>query len=231
MKISVVIPAYNEENYIESCMHHLQMQTVTPYEIIVVDNNSTDKTAEMARKFGAKVIEEKQQGISYARDAGFNAATGDVFLRTDADTWVPKDWVERMQIHFEDHRVMRVSGGAVFYKAWLDPLFRFFVFWVNDPFGYKAMFGPNLAIRREAWEKIKDKVCHDDVALHEDLDMAIHLGKNGKYIRDCSLKVTTSHRRVSRPKSLFWEYHLKWRHTVFMKKHLKLSEFALFRFL
>lgn len=225
MKVSVIIPAFNEEEYLAKTLESIKSQTVSPDEVIIVDNNSTDRTAEIAQSFGFKVIREKEQGLTHARNAGFNAATGDVFLRTDSDTIVPHNWVETMKKHFEDENVGRVSGSAVFYKESLDPLFRFLVFWVNEPFGYKALFGPNFAIRRDVWEKVKDEVHLNDDRFHEDLDLAIHSGCYGKYIRDYSLKVITSSRRAKNPRSFIIHYHIKWLNTVFLKSHRKLSPF------
>ncbi len=73
--ISVVIPAYNEENYIEACLKSLRNQkTNVPYEIVVCDNNSTDRTVEIAKKYADKVVYERRQGIGYARNKGVSAS-------------------------------------------------------------------------------------------------------------------------------------------------------------
>ena len=64
--ISVVIPAFNEEKYLPACLEALKKQTFKNYELIVVDNNSTDKTAQIAKKFGARVVKEKKQGRNMA---------------------------------------------------------------------------------------------------------------------------------------------------------------------
>ncbi len=229
MKVSVIVPAYNEEKYLGKCLEALKNQTLTPDEIIVVDNNSTDRTSEIAKEARVRVITEKSQGLTYARNSGFNHAIGDVLLRTDSDTQVPKDWVERMSKHFEDPEVGRVTGGAVFYKKWLWPVTNFLIFWVNEPFGYKALFGPNFALRREVWEKVRDEVHIHDERFHEDLDIAIHTGRYGKYVRDLSIEVKTSSRRANHPGSLIIHYHIKWRNTVFLKAHRKLSKNPLMR--
>lgn len=86
--VSVVIPAYNEERYLAACLTSLQKQTLKNFETIVVDNNSTDKTAEIARRFGAKVVKELKQGIIPARERGFREAKAEIIARTDADTIV-----------------------------------------------------------------------------------------------------------------------------------------------
>jgi glycosyltransferase involved in cell wall biosynthesis len=231
MKVSVVIPAYNEEHNIGACLDSIHNQTQKAFEVIVVDNNSTDNTAIVAKEHGAKVVFEAKRGIIPARDRGFNEATGDVIVRTDADTIVPRNWISKISHHFEDKTVDRLAGGSVFYRPWMWPIFNMFVFWDNDLFGYKALFGPNFAIRKSAWDKVKNELCHDNVKFHEDLDLAIHLSNYGRYARDYSIKVDTSTRRVAHISSFFIDYPLKWVRTVFLKKHRRLSSNPLFKHL
>lgn len=92
MHLSVIIPAYNEERLITHCLNSVSESLSAntrpgfTHEIIVVDNNSSDKTAELARQFGAHVIFEPINQISRARNAGAAAAKGDWFLFVDADS-------------------------------------------------------------------------------------------------------------------------------------------------
>jgi len=92
-RVSVVIPAYNEEKNISKIVKDF----FKPYvdEIIVVDNNSTDKTAALARKAGAKVILEKKQGYGFAIRRGLKEAKGDVIIITESDqTFQGKDMMK-----------------------------------------------------------------------------------------------------------------------------------------
>ena len=114
MNISVVIPTFNEEKLLSKCLESLQKQTVKPFEIIVVDNNSTDTTAAIAKKMGVKVISEKNQGISFARNAGFNAAKGDIIARLDADTTALPNWIERIKKDIETDGKDAVFGPAYY---------------------------------------------------------------------------------------------------------------------
>lgn len=98
-------------------------------------------------------------------------------------------------------------------------------------FGFKALFGPNFAIRRTVWNEVTKELCHDSASIHEDLDLAIHVGRFGAYQRDLSIKVETSTRRVGHVSSFFIDYPLKWAQTVFLKKHRKLSSNLLFKHL
>ena len=84
-QISIIIPAYNEERFIADAILSVKQQTPEPLETIVVANSCTDRTAEIARDYGAKVIETPVQGISYAKNLGAREARGDVLAFMDAD--------------------------------------------------------------------------------------------------------------------------------------------------
>ncbi len=87
--ISFIVPAHNEENELPPSLRALRAaadETGEPYELIVVDDASTDRTAEIAREFGAQVISVEARQIAAARNAGARAARGDVFFFVDADT-------------------------------------------------------------------------------------------------------------------------------------------------
>ncbi|MBC7262827.1 MAG: glycosyltransferase family 2 protein [Chloroflexi bacterium] len=88
--VSVVLPCYNEEEGVRAVLS--DMPSVVD-EVIVVDNNSTDRTAEVARSLGARVIEEKRQGYGAAYKAGFRAATGDIIVTMDGDGTYPRNFI------------------------------------------------------------------------------------------------------------------------------------------
>ncbi len=89
--VSVVIPAYNSEEFIGEAIRSALAQTLPVSEIIVVDDGSTDQTAEVAAKLGASVIRQEHGGISAARNAGIRAAKYDWIAFLDADDiWEPK---------------------------------------------------------------------------------------------------------------------------------------------
>ncbi|HEY7293423.1 MAG TPA: glycosyltransferase family A protein, partial [Dehalococcoidia bacterium] len=117
--VSVVIPAYNEELWLERCVGALQRQkTDVPYEIIVVDNNSTDNTAAIARRLPVRYVFEPRQGLTFARQAGQEAARGEIVAHTDADSEAPPDWIERIAREFRrDAGTAVVSGPMCFPKA------------------------------------------------------------------------------------------------------------------
>src|SRR3990167_8238578 len=117
MKISVVIPVHNEENYIAACIKNLLNQTRLPDEIIVVNNNSTDKTVQIVKQFEqVKLIHEKKQGITPARNAGYSAASGDIIARTDADSQPPRGWIRRIEQTFTKEPIDALTGPLRYYE-------------------------------------------------------------------------------------------------------------------
>lgn len=100
MKVSVVIPAYNEEKFIKKALKSVTNQLVDADEIIVVNNNSSDKTVEITRSFSVRIIDEKKQGMISARNTGFDNAKYDIIARIDADVQVPPDWIQRIKRNF-----------------------------------------------------------------------------------------------------------------------------------
>ena len=98
--ISVVICTYNRAAIFKNALQSVCAQTIDPssYEVIVVDNNSTDQTAEIAQSFCQQFphvhyIKEKQQGLSYARNTGWQKAKGAYIAYIDDDCEVPETWL------------------------------------------------------------------------------------------------------------------------------------------
>ncbi|MEK6556899.1 MAG: glycosyltransferase [Candidatus Margulisiibacteriota bacterium] len=96
MKLSIIVPAYNEEKNIAKTLQGLKKQTYPNIELIVVDNNSKDKTSQIAKEHCEKVFLETQQGYIFAVIRGATEATGELIAFCDADTLYPTDWAERM---------------------------------------------------------------------------------------------------------------------------------------
>lgn len=216
MRLSIVIPAYNEERLLPACLRAVLGQKEPADEIIVVDNNSTDATAEIAQRFGATVIRESRQGICFARNAGFNAATGDIIARCDADTAPAPDWTVKIKRQFENSSVDSLAGSCVFYDLPLRRQIRrihiaayFGVSWLM--FGHHTLFGCNMAIRKRVWEKVRDQVCMDEEQIHEDIDLALHISDaGGTIVFDPDIISATSGRRVHSSFPSLARYLAKW---------------------
>jgi len=223
MKVSVVIPAYNEEKRLAECLQSIKGQIEQADEIIVIDNNSTDNTTQIAKSFGVKVVEEKKQGMIPARNRGFNEAMGDIIARTDADSHVPPDWIKKIKKHFTDNpKLLGLSGPLNYYDG---PLLIQNRIWpskvimqdmLKQVLKHDIMLGPNMALTRKAWDKVKNEVCKNDTQVHEDMDLTIHLAEYGKILFDKTLIVASSFRRFKNLKPYF-EY--SYRNFKTIEKH------------
>lgn len=189
LTVSLVIPVYNEESHLAACLEAIARQTVKPYEVIVVDNNSTDQTVAIAHRYPfVKVLHEGRQGVVFARDRGFDAAQGDIIGRTDGDSILAPDWVAEVQRVFTGATVDAASGIVSYRDVGLPQTFgiidtrirrylarRMSV--INELF----LYGVNMAVRKDAWLAVRTSVCHER-RMHEDLDLAIHMAKHRQRI-------------------------------------------------
>lgn len=112
-RISVVIPTYNESDYIGDCLWAIVSGTLPPHEIILADGMSSDGTDAIAREYGATVLQNSKRTASSGRNMGIAAATGDVIAFTDGDCLPRADWVESISAVFEEGDVDAVAGAIV----------------------------------------------------------------------------------------------------------------------
>lgn len=115
--ISVIIPAFNEEDYLEHTVEHLRAAkdflrqfSDTEVEIVMVDNDSTDRTADIGRELGLRVVRETEHNIAKVRNAGAKAARHDVLVFVDADTLLPREALLRIARVMSDPTC---AGGAL----------------------------------------------------------------------------------------------------------------------
>lgn len=126
MKLSIIIPTKNEEEYLPKLLESIKKQTFTDYEIIVSDNGSKDKTKEIAGKFGCKVVKGGLPGK--ARNKGAKVARGNVLLFLDSDTELrTKDFLEKILNEFEKRKLDMAAPFIYLDGKELDKIF--FDFW------------------------------------------------------------------------------------------------------
>jgi len=110
--VSIVIPAYNEEKNILKTLFALSnTQTKYSIEIIVVNNNSKDKTEELIKACGVICVNERRQGITIARNSGLALAKGNYIINADADTIYPELWVDSMIDPLENDDKIALTYG------------------------------------------------------------------------------------------------------------------------
>lgn len=201
LTLSLIIPVYDEERHIRSCLDAVAAQTIKPLEVIVVDNNCTDNTIEIARKYPfVKIVKEKKQGRGHARAAGFSAAKGDILGRIDADSVIAPNWVEEVVRMFSaDPELEGLTGlanapflpGINLVKSTFFS--RFYYWFAHSSFDTVTMWGANMAIRQRAWERVMSKVYDIDLTVHEDQDVSLWIAASGgKIIQDNDLRITVN---------------------------------------
>lgn len=123
--VSVVIPVYNGEKYLESCLENLMSQTYKSIDIIVVDDRSTDQSAEITRKYPVRLIShEKNLGPSAARNTGIDAAKGKYIHFMDVDDGVNSDYYRAMVEAITTTEADVACGGMVNERNRLTQIFR-----------------------------------------------------------------------------------------------------------
>ena len=221
--LCVVIPCYNEEGGIAACLDALLVQQDALHEIIAVDNNSTDKTASIVRSYSERypkirLVTEPQQGVQFARSRGFDEATGTIIGRIDADTIVDPDWAMQVLQYYaepENANVGIASGRSWYY----DLPFRAMTEYFADLFTQRAnqkmakahsVYGSNMTLRRETWQKIRSEVCMR-FGIMEDQDLAYHVVRAG-FITGAmpSVRAGVSGRRMRMSPLRYWKYNKQW---------------------
>lgn len=198
--ISVVVPAYNEEKFLEKTLLSIVNQDYNNFELIVVDNNSSDNTSKISKIFGAKVVLEKKQGVVFARQAGFKKAKGEIIATTDADTVLPKNWLSTIAKDFKSNNKLVVYGGICnLYSG--STIAKFGAYYLAYPYRYLEKFlsggwsmaGANFAVRKKAF--LKTGGFNTNIKSCEDIDLSQRLKKVGETKMNPGLRVETSGRR------------------------------------
>ena len=110
--ISVIVPAYNAAETLGECLAALLDQSIPrgEYEVIVVDDGSTDATQEVVEQYGVHLLTQANQGPAAARNLGVSHAQGEILLFTDADCVPSRNWIEAMVAPFADPRIVGAKG-------------------------------------------------------------------------------------------------------------------------
>lgn len=194
-KISVVVCTKNEKKYIETCMKALSKQELMP-EIIVVDAHSSDKTLRIARKYADKVLYDKGNGLSDARNVGWKAANGEIVAYCDADAVPKKDWTNNISDLMKKYDA--VSGPLVANDGSMKLRISMKLFADIFPrlaslFGWNLLWGANMAFRKSVLAKNPFRV-----RFLEDYEIGRRLRKFCKVKFSKKLAVPASTRRFEK---------------------------------
>jgi len=202
--LCVVIPVKDDAEALGRCLAGIARQRRAPCDVVVVDNGSSDTSAQVALAHGARVVREPRPGIPAAAATGYDHATGDVIVRCDADSVPADDWLDRIAAAFAaDPDLDGLTGTGRFYGV---PPWRARVvgglylgsyrLLVRGALAQEPMWGSNMALRRSTWLEVTGAVHRDDPELHDDVDLTAVLGPSRTVRHDPRLVVQVSGRSL-----------------------------------
>jgi glycosyltransferase involved in cell wall biosynthesis len=245
MRLSFVVPAYNEEAYLPACLESIFQQTQaqtsdlpagTSFEVIVVNNASTDRTREVALSYpGVTVVDEPRKGLTFARQAGFAAATGALIANVDSDSRLTPGWVAKVLAAFAEptapgkRELVAFSGPVLYYDLTPRQRVLVHVFYMIGWMTYamnryvlrvgSMVQGGNFVTSRAALAAIGG--FNTGIAFYgEDTDIARRLHQVGEVRFTFSLKMFSSARRLKNEGILTMaaRYSINYLWTTFFKR-------------
>ncbi len=190
--VSIVIPTYNEDKYVSDLLKSIRAQTYKNYEVIVVDYNSSDKTKQIAGKYGAKFIHVNTRGISIAKNIGLKASKGDIVAFIDADYILSHTILSGVVHAFSDAKnknivaiepTMRVNSRDLNRRqrskfkvlSRLINVYKKMSYYTNVPAAYGCVF-----CKREALDKAGS--FNENIYVSEDKEFFSRLRAHGRFI-------------------------------------------------
>ncbi|MEW6721973.1 MAG: glycosyltransferase [Candidatus Micrarchaeota archaeon] len=198
--LSIVIPTFNEERHLGRLLRRLRPQLRKGDEIIVVDSHSTDRTASIAKRSGARVLFQPKMGNGLARTAGARAASNGIVTFIDADALPSRDFLDRLRIHFRSPHVVAVGGLDLYHsdsgirRLVYDTFSRSVFYWAKLAHALTGVYwlaSNNCAYRKDVFlgaGGYRSVVC-------EDTDLAKRLPPSRNVIYDSRLRHILSDRR------------------------------------
>lgn len=200
--VSIIVPVYNEEEYIEAALQSILNQDAPGVEVIVVNSQSTDRTVELASKYPVAIL-QAPRGKLKARAVGIENASGEIIVACDGDSIYPPGWLDKLIRHFDNPEVVAVSGPRIYQDALLINLFTLPYNAFCRP--HHFMSGGNSAFKKHAFYQIGgfrpvDELNVEEITAEEETAFGDRLAQVGRYIYDFQAICYTSARRFFDPK-------------------------------
>ncbi len=234
MRVDFVIPAYNEEAVLGACLTSVLEEikrSGVAADVVVVNNASTDRTKAVAELFpGVRVVDESRKGLTFARQAGMEATSGEIMANIDADTIVPKGWLTTVYREFSGNpKLVALSGPYIYHDfsrfesalvkvfygiAYLFHLLNHYVLRVGA-----MLQGGNFVLRRDAL--LRAGGFDTSIAFYgEDTDIACRMAPLGIVKWTWKLPMYTSGRRLRKNGIVktSWNYTMNHLSVIFLKR-------------
>ncbi len=198
-KISVIVPAKNEEHYIESCLRSVRNQTLDGLEVIVSDSCSTDRTLEIARRYADKIV-KGARSAAQARNAGARAASGDILVFLDSDSVIMPDSIEKITGPLSNRNIVASTCPPLPMTTDAKMVALYILFSKFSKSTLKTS-SPQIsagfcAYKRKAFQELGG--FDENVKIFEDLHLSSRISGVGKVAFVDSTLFLTSHRRFKR---------------------------------
>jgi len=228
--VSVIVPVFNGEATIEQCVKSFLVQDYPQerYEIIVVNNNSTDRSVEIVRQNPVVLLDEKKQGPAAARNRGLARVRGEIVAFIDADCFAETRWLRELVKPFSDPAVGGV-GGAIGSASRATAVERYaddrgiLNHSLSSPFFLPYLVTANAAFRKELIDSVGGFDENFTKAAGEDVDLSWRIQLNTPCTFVFAEKAVVYHKHRDTLSGLFaqaFNYHL-----AFHKKYIKFSQY------
>lgn len=191
--VSIIIPVYNEEECLPLCLNsignlHYPGKNI---EVIVVDNGSADRTREIARSYGVRVLRDDTMSVSGLRNLGADSSKGDVLAFVDADCVVSKDWLDNAEIYFDNMEVSAWGAPPIppdgAGATWIQRTWYLVRQMENELQEVEWLESMNLFVRKKQFVSIGG--FNETLVTCEDVDLCYRIRSLGNIIADSRLKV------------------------------------------
>ena len=208
----MIVPAYNEEAEIAKCLKSLTKQELDrkEFEVIVVDNASTDKTAQIIKKFPFKSVFAAKKSVVLARQAGVDKSRGEIIVSADADTVYPSNWLTQIKKDFNRNPDVVAVVGWIYYRG-TSTFFNLAAalgqeanLFLSKHFAkFPLVFAANFAFKKKAFDQIGGYPAHLP-ELGDQQYLLKRFLRLGKVLVDPKVKCFTSNRQLKEPgKNIF----------------------------
>ncbi len=196
VRVSVIVPTWNEADYLPALLESIHGQTVPPMEVLIADSGSTDGTPAAAQAAGARVLEGERKGPGEGRNRGARAAVGDVLVFADADCVLPPELIVSVEAALVSPDVI---GGATSFVPAGGRAFERLLFALANGYqkaatlwGFPHNAGYCFFFRKSAFERLGG--LREDILLNETHDLAMRSRALGRFLI-LPIAVRTSLRR------------------------------------